>query len=134
MAKILLIDDDASTRKLIDEFMRYHDHEVIFAQDGAFGVSMTELEYPDIILLDIMMPVMSGTEALGILKRKPGLANIPVVVVSANDSPKLKRQMLDAGVVAFFDKPFDLTELLACIEGTLTFRPKSTPRSGTRAH
>ena len=128
MAKILLIDDDASTRRLIDDFLVYYGHEVIFAQDGAFGVSMSEIEYPDLILLDIMMPVMSGSEALSVIKRKPGLADIPVVVISANDDPKLKQEMLDAGVVAYFDKPFDLTELLNCIEGTLTFRPKSAGR------
>lgn len=129
MSKILLIDDDANTRKLIDDFMRYHGHEVIFAQDGAFGVSMSELEYPDLILLDVMMPVMDGPQALRILKRKPGLASIPVVVISANDNPQLIQQMLDAGVVAYFTKPLDLIELLVCVQGTLTFRPKLTSKA-----
>ena len=124
MAKILLIDDDEQMRKLISDFMDHQGHEVVIAPDGAFGVSMSALEYPDLILLDMMMPVMSGPEALDLLKREPGLAGIPVVVVSANDDPDLKQQMLDAGVVTYLTKPIDLKELLSCIEGTLTFRPK----------
>ena len=124
MAKILLIDDDPQMRKLIMDFMGQQGHEVIIAQDGAFGVSMTALEYPDIILLDMMMPVMSGPEALDMLKREPGLSGIPVVVVSANDDPDLKQQMLNAGVVAYINKPVDLTALLSCVEGTLRFRAK----------
>jgi len=124
MAKILLIDDDPQMRKLISDFMSHQGHEVIIAQDGAFGVSMTALEYPDIILLDMMMPVMSGPEALDMIKREPGLSGIPVVVVSANDDPDLQQQMFNAGIAAYIQKPVDLPALLSCVEGTLTFRPK----------
>lgn len=126
MAKILLIDDDPQMRKLIRDFMGLNGHEVLIAQDGAFGVSMSALELPDLILLDMMMPVMSGPEALDLLKSEPGLKGIPVVVVSANDNQKLKQQMLDAGVVAYLTKPVNLQNLLRCIQGTLTFRPKPT--------
>lgn len=97
MAKILLIDDDPQMRKLVSEFLAHHDHEVIIAQDGAFGVSMSVIEYPDLIILDMMMPVMSGAEALGLLKSEPGMSAIPVLVCSANDDPVLKQEMLDAG-------------------------------------
>lgn len=124
MAKILLIDDDPRMRKLVSNFMSLNGHEVLSAQDGAFGISMSTLEYPDIILLDMMMPVMSGPEALDILKSEPGLKGIPVVVVSANNDPELKQEMFDAGVVAYLTKPIDLQELLSCVQGTLTFRPK----------
>jgi len=124
MAKILLIDDDPQMRKLVSEFLTHHGHEVIIAQDGAFGVSMTVIEYPDLIILDMMMPVMSGPEALELLKSEPGMAGIPVLVCSANDDPVLKQEMLDAGVVAYIDKPVVLPELLTAIEGTLRFRPK----------
>lgn len=125
MAKILLIDDDPQMRQLISEFLTHQGHEVIIAQDGAFGVSMTFIEYPDLILLDMMMPVMSGPEALELLQKDPKMAGIPVLVCSANDNPALKQEMLDAGVVAYIDKPIVLPELLNAIEGTLRFRPKS---------
>lgn len=124
MAKVLLIDDDHKMRMLVSEFLSHHGHEVIIAQDGAFGVSMSALEYPDLIILDMMMPVMSGPEALDLLKREPGLAGIPVVVASAIDDPEMKQQMLDAGVVAYLDKPIDLQALLSCVDGTLRFRSK----------
>lgn len=124
MAKILLIDDDAQMRKLITEFMSLKGHEVITAEDGAFGVSMSALELPDIIILDMMMPVMDGPQALDVLKKEPGLTGIPVVAASANADPEFKQKMLDAGVVAYLTKPVDLVELLQCIEGTLTFRAK----------
>jgi len=123
MAKLLLIDDDPRMRRLVDEFMGMNGHEVLFAQDGALGVSLSSLERPDLIILDMMMPVMGGQEAMAILKAEPGLKGIPVVVVSANNDPDLRQQMLDAGAVAYITKPIDLQELLACIDGTLTFRP-----------
>ena len=66
MAKILLIDDDPKMRMLVSEFMGHNGHEVIIAQDGAFGVSMSALEYPDLIILDMMMPVMRGPEAFSL--------------------------------------------------------------------
>ena len=126
MAKILLIDDDAQMRKLITEFMSLKGHEVIPAKDGAFGVSMSALELPDIILLDMMMPVMDGPQALDMLKREPGLNGIPVVAVSANSDPDFMEQVKNAGAVAYLTKPVDLTELLQCLEGTLTFRAKDS--------
>jgi CheY-like chemotaxis protein len=125
MAKILLIEDDAHTRKLISDFLTHHGHEVLIAPDGAFGVSMSALEQPDLILLDMMLPIMSGPEALDLIKDRPNLADIPVVVISANTDLDLKQDMLNAGVVAYLTKPFDLENLLSCIQGTLTFRPKS---------
>lgn len=129
MAKILLVDDDRHTRTLLFEFLQHAGHEVIFAQDGAFGVSMSELERPDLILLDLMMPVMDGPQALNVLKSKPELADIPVVVISANNSVRLKQEVLDAGAIAFFDKPIELKALLTSIEGTLTFRSKTARRA-----
>jgi len=72
----------------------------------------------------MMMPVMSGPQALELLKREPGLAGIPVIAVSANDDPDLIRKMKDEGVVAYLTKPIDLNELLTTLEGTLRFRPK----------
>ena len=124
MAKILLIDDDPQMQLLITDYMGGHGHEVVVAPDGAMGLSTSVMEYPDIIILDMMMPVMDGPKALEFLKREPGLAGIPVVVVSANDDTELKQNMLDGGVVAYLGKPVNLPELLSCIEGTLRFRPK----------
>lgn len=126
MAKILLVDGDPQMRKLISEFLEHHGHEVIIAQDGAFGVSMSVIEHPDLIILDMMTPVMSGAEALGLIKSEPGMSSIPVLVCNANDEPVLKQEMLGAGVVAFIDKPLNLPELLNAVEGTLRFRPKPT--------
>lgn len=126
MAKMLLVDGDPQMRKLISEFLEHHGHEVIIAQDGAFGVSMSVIEHPDLIILDMMTPVMSGAEALGLIKSEPGMSGIPVLVCNANDEPVLKQEMLGAGVVAFIDKPLNLPELLNAVEGTLRFRPKPT--------
>ena len=126
MAKILLVDGDPQMRKLISEFLEHHGHEVIIAQDGAFGVSMSVIEHPDLIILDMMTPGMSGAEALDLIKSEPGMSGIPVLVCSANDEPVLKQEMLGAGVVAFMDKPLNLPELLNTVEGTLRFRPKPT--------
>lgn len=125
MPKILLIDDDPRTRKLISDNLEQSGHEVLFAQDGAFGVSMSTLEIPDVIILDVMMPIMTGPETLRALKADPDMKNIPVIVLTALEDFELEESMLAQGAVAYFTKPVNLQELINCIEGTLTFRRRT---------
>lgn len=119
MPKILLIEDDPRMRKFVRDTLMAHGHEVLLAQDGAFGVSMSTLERPDAIILDIMMPVMDGVEALHLLKSEPSLRDIPVVILTALEDQDIEAQARALGAAAFLKKPVDMKQLMTCIEGVL---------------
>lgn len=82
MAKLLLIEDDEVLIKLYETKFSHTDYKVTVARNGKEGIEKAEEILPDIILLDVMMPVMNGFEALKILKNNPKTNNIPVIVLS----------------------------------------------------
>ena len=116
MPKILLVEDDPRMRKMVRDNLVALGHEVLLAQDGAFGISMSALEKPDAIILDIMMPIMDGVEALHMLKNEPNLRDIPVVVLTALDDPNIETETLELGAAAYLTKPIDIQRLMACVE------------------
>lgn len=82
MAKILIVEDDKSIRDLYEAKLKIHNFDVFTAENGKDGIAIAEKELPDIILLDIMMPVMNGFEALKKLRDKSETKDIPVIVLS----------------------------------------------------
>ncbi|MEZ4636426.1 MAG: response regulator [Caldilineaceae bacterium] len=81
--KILIIDDEATIRRLLSVLLKRNGHEVLEAADGETGVETANNHQPDIILLDIMMPRVDGFETLRRLRANPNTAEIPVIFVSA---------------------------------------------------
>jgi CheY-like chemotaxis protein len=110
-ASVLVVDDDQAIREVIAEVLRDEGYDVICAENGV--QAMRELQkdrQPDIVLLDLMMPVMSGWEVLEQLQQDTSLSRIPVVVVSAMTAPGAREHLA---------KPIDLEHLLATV-GRLT--------------
>ena len=112
MSKILVIDDELNLRKLIRANLRARGYQVLVADEGETGLKLVELERPDLILLDLRMPGMSGWDVLMALKTGQKLKKIPVVIMTAamleEDAYKL-RSMRAAGILL---KPFSVDELL----------------------
>lgn len=108
---ILLVDDDADAREATAKLLEEHGYLVASADNGAeaFAALVRWERLPDIVLLDLMMPVMNGWEALDVFKEDARLAQIPVVVLSAHPSAKVP--LADA----FLAKPFGGEELLAVL-------------------
>jgi CheY-like chemotaxis protein len=108
---ILVVDDDEAIRQVIAEVLREEGYDVVCAENGVQALAeLGKPEQPDLVLLDLMMPVMSGWEVLEHLEAKDKLANVPIVVVSAMTAP---------GVCEHLAKPIDLEDLLSTV-GRLT--------------
>ena len=110
--RILVVDDERDLRDLYSENLRDAGHEVLTAGNGAEGLGKLGWR-PDVILLDLMMPIMDGYEFLDQLRRTPGHERTPAVVVSAISTGSWSTHR---GATAFVGKPFDSDALLQLIE------------------
>ncbi len=112
MARVLVIDDEPDVRWLIRMSLERAGHEVIDAEDGLRGIALAMKQRPEIIVLDLMMPVMDGYGVLAELAKDPRTAGVPVVVLSARAIPDEAERAVGAGASRFLEKPFD-PDLLA---------------------
>jgi len=119
MADILLIDDDALLRAVVAIKLIGAGHQVRCAGDGGEGLAMALAEPPDMVVLDVMMPVMTGPEVLARLREEPATAQVPVLILTALDGAGDRATARHAGATAFLTKPFASDELLARIEAAL---------------
>ena len=116
MEKILIIEDDEKLARMIELELVHEDYEVFKAADGISGLKTAEEEDYDLILLDIMLPGMSGIEVLRRLRKSK---EIPVILLTARDETVDKVLGLDSGADDYITKPFAIEELLARIRASL---------------
>ena len=120
MKKILLVDDDPQIQKLYNIFLKNAGFAVVSARDGQEGLAMTDKEKPDLIILDVMMPVMDGTEMLLKLRQNPAFKNIPALMFSSlANRPEDIKFAQEAGAVDFINKDIDVKILIAKIKQIL---------------
>jgi two-component system response regulator (stage 0 sporulation protein F) len=113
MARVLVVEDDPIIRELIVEVLTDEGHAVIEAADGATGVELAQREKPNLILMDLMLPVMDGVTAIRELKRRPQTQSIRTIAMSAGTNLRLRANDIPAdGTLA---KPFDIDALLALV-------------------
>ena len=117
--KILIADDEKDVRNLVRFTFERRGFEVVEAADGMEAVTIAGRELPDLILLDAMMPVMSGYEAIRQLKETEATKQIPIVFLSAKGQTYEVAEGLQAGAVAYIIKPFSPKELAAQVEEIL---------------
>ncbi len=111
MPKILVAEDERDIRELIGFTLRFAGFEVVLASNGAEVVERAPEEQPDLILLDVRMPKMTGYEACRQLKENPATSSIPIVFLSAKGQDGEIKQGLDSGAVEYIVKPFAPDEL-----------------------
>ena len=113
--RILVVEDQEDNRRIIRDLLMSAGYELIEATDGAAGVRLAEAERPDLILMDIQLPKISGLDATRELRVDPKTAHIPIVAITSfalsGDSEKAK----DAGATAYLAKPYSPRELLQLI-------------------
>lgn len=114
--KILLIEDEEKFARFVELELQYEGYQVSKAKDGRTGLQLAETGSFDLILLDIMLPEISGMEVLRRLRRK---TSVPVILLTARDSVEDKVSGLDSGADDYITKPFAIEELLARIRKTL---------------
>lgn len=112
MSVVLIVDDDASIREYVGDLLEMEGLEVRLAVDGADALDSIRRERPDCVLLDVMMPGMSGHEVLTEIRRIDGGPLLPVVMLTAAAEEAQSWRAWSAGVDYFLAKPFDADELL----------------------
>ena len=119
MNRVLVVDDDPSIRELIGALLAPESFDVRFAEDGAEAVERARAEQPDLIILDIMMPMMDGLEACRQLKADPVTGGIPVLMLTARTGFDDRVEAEDAKAEAYLTKPFSPFTLTKMIEHLL---------------
>ena len=117
---LLYIEDNPDNVLLFEALMaNRQDIRLLTATDGQRGIELARAAKPDVILMDIRMPGMSGTEALGILREDPSTASIPVIALSANAMPGDIQTALALGFARHLTKPIDVNQLTAALDAVL---------------
>ena len=120
MPTILLVEDNEMNRDMLSRRLHRNGYEVVTAEDGLQGVETAIREKPDLILMDMSLPVMDGWEATRRLKADPGTAGIPVIALTAHAMAGDEQSAYAAGCDDFDTKPIDLPRLLGKIQAALT--------------
>ena len=119
MAKILLAEDEKQIGDMVAFKLTNGGHVVVRARDGEQALALVAAERPDLVLLDVMMPVLNGFEVLRRLKADSALAPIPVIMLTAKGRERDVLAGLSAGAADYIVKPFSLKELTARIDAAL---------------
>lgn len=123
-ALVLVVEDNADMNNFIADVLRPH-YRVASAFDGRDGFAKAQSLQPDLILCDVMMPLMSGDEMVLALRQLPNMADTPVIMLTAKADDALKLRLLQAGVQDYLNKPFVVEELLARIGGLIRERQRA---------
>ena len=112
MSKVLLVEDNEMNRDMLSRRLQRKGFDVVFALDGQLAVSLAESERPDIILMDMSLPVMDGWEATRQIKSKEDLNRIPIIALTAHAMSGDREKALEAGCEDYDTKPVDFPRLV----------------------
>jgi CheY-like chemotaxis protein len=134
MATILVVEDDALNRELLERLLYIYGYEVISAPDGAKGVAMARAYKPDLIIMDMGLPILNGWQATHRLKAAPDTCHIPVIALTAYAFTDDRARCLSVGCDDYDVKPLDtqrlMTKLVALLERVRS--GDGSPAAGTR--
>ena len=116
---VLIIEDEEDAAELFAEMMRVSGFRVVKTSSSAPALALMTDEKPDIVLLDIMMPEISGLDILRQMRRDPALVNIPVIVVSAQSMPTDIKHSMEAGASMYLTKPVGFIDLKEAVDRAL---------------
>ena len=116
MSKILIVEDNEMNRDMLSRRLERKGYDVVMAEDGQKGVDMSKSESPDLILMDLSLPVMDGWEATSTIKDNDNTKDIPVIVLTAHAMAGDREKALEAGADEYDTKPIDFKRLLGKIK------------------
>ena len=132
MTMILLVEDNEMNRDMLSRRLERKGYRVLLAVDGAGGVEMAGSHAPDLVLMDMSLPVLDGWEATRQLKAAPATRGIPVIALTAHAMSGDRERALEAGCDDYDTKPIELPRLLGKIEALLgAARPEAHPAEGS---
>ena len=115
MYKILIADDEPQIREILRVYFEKEGFQVVEAADGKEALQQITKERPDILLLDVMMPVMDGLAATRKIRSEPRWAKLPIVMLTAKAMPDDQERCIDAGANDYMAKPIDVDKLLSLV-------------------
>lgn len=130
MAKILLVEDNEMNRDMLSRRLQRKGYQVVLAFDGEQGIALAKSQRPDIILMDMSLPVVTGWDATRHLKSDPDTQRIPVIALTAHAMAADRDQALKAGCDDYDTKPIELPRLLEKIESFLSRKSFSESSPG----
>ncbi len=116
---VIVVEDEADAAEMFAEMMRVNGFRVIKSYSSGPAIGLITNEMPDVVILDIMMPDISGLEVLRFMRREPKLAGIPVIIVSAKSMPSDIKTGLDAGASIYLTKPVGFLDLKQAVDRVL---------------
>ena len=123
---VIVVEDEPDAAELFAEMMRVSGFRVLKTFSSTPAISMIAKELPNVVILDIMMPDVSGLEVLRFMRREPQLKNIPVIAVSARSMPSDIKEGLQAGATVYLTKPVGYLDLRQAVENVMNQSPKKT--------
>ncbi len=120
--KIMVVDDEPNIVQTLQDRLEMNEYEVVTAGNGKEGLERFEQEQPDVILLDVIMPIMDGHEMLEALRKRPTGQNVSVIMLTARSQTQDIARANACGIDDYIVKPFDLSELLEKIESVVEHR------------
>jgi two-component system, cell cycle response regulator DivK len=120
MPKILLVEDNEMNRDMLSRRLQRRGYQVVVALDGQSGLEMTQTEAPDLILMDMGLPVLDGWDATRRLKADAATQHVPIIALTAHAMSSDREKALQAGCDDYASKPVELPLLLAKIEALLS--------------
>ena len=123
--KVLIIEDNLDNLTLVQLLLERESFQIIAAYDGQSGLKIAKGEKPDLVVLDLDMPVLDGWEVIHTMKADPALAQLPIVVVTAHLLPGERNRVLSLGCDGYVSKPYKVQELLGEIRRVLSARSQS---------
>lgn len=113
MSKILYVEDNEDNIYMLSRRLKRKSYDVAIAQDGQTGIDMSISEQPDLILMDLSLPVKDGWQAIKEIRQNPSTADIPIIALSAHAMDQHRQEALDSGADDFDSKPVDLSRLIS---------------------
>ncbi|HEX8696387.1 MAG TPA: response regulator [Longimicrobium sp.] len=130
MPRILLVEDNEMNRDMLSRRLQRKGFQVVLAVDGREGVEMAALHAPDLVLMDMSLPVLDGWEATRLLKAAPATRHVPVIALTAHAMSGDRERALEAGCDDYDTKPIELPRLLGKIEALLGGAPGAAASAG----
>ena len=122
MSKILLVEDNEMNRDMLSRRLERKEFEVIIAVDGQAGINMANSELPDLILMDLSLPIVDGWEATRQIKSNSATQSIPIIALTAHATASDEKKALEAGCDDYDSKPVNFKRLLEKIQKVLGSR------------
>ena len=116
---ILVIEEDALNRALLKDILTVKGYRMLFATKGLEALERLEETRPDLIILDLVVPGISGLELIGMIRRDPNLRNVPIIAATGLPERLYRNQAFELGCDAFIAKPISVTELWTTVDGLL---------------